>query len=711
MTSNRAPAPNTEPGVDAVDRSVDVVDVVDDANAPVKRRIGRRLAFLCGTAALAVATIAYFALRPIERATVEKVASDQIGLLAEAVAATYQVTPRGNRDDHRARDHDPEQEREPDTEREARDAHAHRAGEILAQLRHAENVAWIDVLAHDGRVKHSTLPTHVGNQRKIGKRLRDAHLVDDELVVSYAMPFTHACAQCHDGKHDPVGVVQVAVSREVAYARLQRFHLFYAGTVFAAFAVLVALIVLATNRMVGRPVFRLARLMKRAEGGDFLVRARVEGDDELGVLARSFNSMLRNITTLKATEIERDAALKSAEAELVMKSQLQDVAERLQQSNAALQRRVQAQGLLMEAAHRLGSTLDKGALVERLARLVADNLGRPDFAVYLVKEDDDHEAVLEVANAAGALDRPEIRAARFQVGEGIAGLVAETGAPVLVADLKDPAPTLKPPRAGKEPFPAEGSLLVVPMLHKGRVVGVLAFYAPSKGAFDSDDVALLQALGAQAAMAVVNADLYQTTLELSVTDSLTQLMNRRALNRILDAELVRAQRFTTPLVVLMLDVDHFKQYNDRMGHLLGDEALKAVAGVLAASVRKVDAVARFGGEEFCVILPRTDEAAGIDVADKLLKNVRALELPGAESQPLGRMSISVGLAVYPQDMPPAIDGSPVDVILDAADKAAYEAKRRGRDRIVTAGEISGRPRRPKLDEPTLAGDKGPKLLS
>lgn len=690
-----------------------MADIKDEGpidDVPVRRRIGRRLAFVCGSAALALGAGAFFLLRPIERATVEKVASEQIGLLAEAVAATYQVSTRGREE--------PVADGSPDRPGELAE-HPHRAGEILAQLRHAENVAYIDVLDHAGRVQQSTMPGHVGEARIVGRRLREAFFVGDELVVSYAMPFTHACAGCHEAQKDPVGIVQVAVSREVALSSLQRFHLFYAGAVFFAFAVLVMLIVFLTNRMVGRPVFRLARLMKRAEQGDFLVRARVEGDDELGVLAKSFNSMLRNITTLKASEIERDAALKSAEAELLMKSQLQDVAERLQQANAALQRRVQAQGLLMEAAHRLGSTLDKAALVERIARLVADNLGKPDFAVYLVKEDEDHEAVLEVQNAAGLLDRPEIREARFQVGEGIAGLVAETGAPVLVANLKDPAPTLKPPRGGKEPFPTEGSLLVVPMLHKGRVVGVLAFHSPQRGAFDSDDVALLQALGAQAAMAVVNADLYQTTLELSVTDALTQLMNRRALNRILDAELVRAQRFNTPLVVLMLDVDHFKQYNDRMGHLLGDEALKAVAAVLGTSVRKVDAVARFGGEEFCVILPRTDESAGIDVADKLLKNVRALLVPGAESQPLGHMSISVGVAVYPQDMPPAIDGSPVEVILDCADKAAYEAKRKGRDRVVTAGEISGRPRRPRVDEPALASaaasppvaDKGgPKVL-
>jgi diguanylate cyclase (GGDEF)-like protein len=353
----------------------------------------------------------------------------------------------------------------------------------------------------------------------------------------------------------------------------------------------------------------------------------------------------------------------------------------------------------MEAAHRLGSTLDKGALVERLARLVADNLGRSDFAVWLVRENEEREPVLHVGYAAGALDKSDVTSVSYGVGEGVVGLVAETGAPVLIHDLADPPANIRELRG--KPLPLSvGSLLCAPMLHKGRVVGVLTFFAPTARSFDSDDVALLQALGAQAAMAVVNADLYQQTLELSVTDALTGLMNRRALNRILDAELVRAQRFSTPLVVLMLDVDHFKQYNDRMGHLLGDEALRAVAQALSTSIRKVDAVARFGGEEFCVVLPRTDENAGLDVAEKLLRAVRAIAMPGADGQPLGHLSISVGLAVYPDDMPPAFESSPVEVLLGTADKAAYEAKGRGRDRVVQATELAGRKRRPKLDEPS-----------
>jgi diguanylate cyclase (GGDEF)-like protein len=685
----------------------------DEVDVPVRRRVSRRLAFWTGGAALVLGVVALAALRPYQQREAERVAADHIGLLAEAVAASYEqdsaAPPRKPPVDEIERELDARDgqygaSRLPaDDDLVAEDVH--RARDMLAQLQRADGVVAIDVADHEGVVRQSTRSARIGTKAKTPERLRESHLDDDALTITYAIPFTRACASCHDAKADPVGAVHVVVAKAAAFSSLDRYRTVMGGVLAGTYVILVLLIVMVADRLVGRPVHALARLMKKAERGDFLVRARVAADDELGALAMAFNRMLRAITSLKAEEVERERKLHAAEAELSMKEELALVAERLQQSNAALERRVRAQELLMEAAHRLGSTLDKAALLERLSRVIREKMQRPDFVIYLVVEGEDREARLEVARASGLLDRDDVKGRRFRVGEGITGLVAETGAPLLVHDLKSPfEKTAMPPTVQTAPLIEEGSLVAVPMLHKGRVVGVFEFYDPRIGAFDDDDGKLLEALGAQAAMAVVNADLYQTTLELSVTDALTKLMNRRALNRLLDAELERARRFNTPLAVLMLDVDHFKQYNDRMGHLLGDDALRMVAQALSQSVRKVDAVARFGGEEFCVVLPRTDEVAGIEVADKLLKAIRGLDLPGSASQPLGRMSISVGVAVYPDDMPPAVDEPPVKVLVDVADQAAYEAKRRGRDRVVAAGEA--RPKKPKLEPgPTTTSPK------
>lgn len=664
-----------------------------DEDVVVRRRVGRRLAFWTAGTALIVGAIASAMLAPYQNAEAERVAADHISLLAEAVAASYEqdlvVARRGLGADE-------QQERElADTDLEKE--HVHRAREVLRQLQQADSIVAIDVTDHKGVVKQSTRAQRVGMVVPIPRRLRSSTVDADTLTVAYAMPYTRTCVGCHDTSIEPAGVVNIVVDKRIAFASLDRYRVVTSLVLAGTYLILVLLIVGLTDRTVGRPAFALARLMKRAERGDFLVRARVEADDEIGALAAAFNRMLRSITTLKADEVERERKLLAAETELSMKAELAAVAERLQQSNAALERRVRAQGLLMEAAHRLGSTLERGQLLERLSRVIRDKLGRADFLVYLVVEGDNHEAMLEVARASGVLDRDDVRSRRFRVGEGITGLVAETGAPLLVDDLKDPfKKTAVPPVVQALPLIERGSLLAVPMLHKGRVVGVLEFYDADVGGFDNDDARLLEALGAQVAMAVVNADLYQTTLELSVTDSLTKLMNRRALNRLLDAELERARRFNTKLSVLMIDVDHFKQYNDRMGHLLGDDALRGVAEMLRQSVRKVDAVARFGGEEFCVVLPRADEAAGVEVAEKLLKAVHSLELPGGSSQPLGRMSISIGVAVYPDDMPAAFEDHPTKVLVDVADQSAYEAKRRGRDRVVSAGE--SRPRKPRLHD-------------
>ncbi len=663
-------------------------EIADDG-VVVRQRVGRRLAFWTAGTAVVVGLIATALLRPYQNAEAERVAADHVALLAEAVAASYEhgsPTARGSdAAEHDVGDHDVERE------------HVHRAKDILHQLQQADSVVAIDVTDHKGVVKQSTRSQRLGQVIPLPRRLRSSSVDDDHLTVAYAMPYTRTCVGCHDTSLEPAGVVNIVVDKRSAFASLDRYRLVSSLVLAGTYLILVLLIVALTDRTVGRPAFALARLMKRAERGDFLVRARVEADDEIGALAAAFNRMLRSLTTLKADEVERERKLVAAENELLMKGELSAVAERLQRSNSALERRVRAQELLMEAAHRLGSTLERGQLLERLSRVIREKLDRADFLIYLVVEGDNHEAMLEVARANGVLDRDDVRSRRFRVGEGITGLVAETGAPLLVEDLSDPfKKTSVQPAVKALPLIDRGSLLAVPMLHKGRVVGVLEFYDADIGGFDDDDVKLLEALGAQAAMAVVNADLYQTTLELSVTDSLTKLMNRRALNRLLEAELERARRFNTKLAVLMIDVDHFKQYNDRMGHLLGDDALRAVAEVLRQSVRKVDAVARFGGEEFCVVLPRADENAGLEVAEKLLKAVRGLELPGASSQPLGRMSVSVGVAVYPDDMPAAFDDVPAKVVIDEADQASYEAKRRGRDQAVSIGET--KPRKPKLHE-------------
>ena len=169
---------------------------------------------------------------------------------------------------------------------------------------------------------------------------------------------------------------------------------------------------------------------------------------------------------------------------------------------------------------------------------------------------------------------------------------------------------------------------------------------------------------------------------LSLTDALTGVANRRAFDQALDHEWRRAIRSKQPLSVLMLDVDHFKPYNDTHGHQAGDRCLAALASQLAHIPRRAgDRIARYGGEEFVALLPSTDGPGTAALAERMRTAVEALDLPHADG--IGkRVTVSIGHATMQ-----ATETSSPDLLVAAADAALYEAKRTGRNRVVAAGVI------------------------
>ena len=179
----------------------------------------------------------------------------------------------------------------------------------------------------------------------------------------------------------------------------------------------------------------------------------------------------------------------------------------------------------------------------------------------------------------------------------------------------------------------------------------------------------------------VNETLRQQNEELerqSASDSLTGLSNRRILTQRLSEELLRAQRQSHSFTVLMLDVDHFKKYNDAYGHPAGDEVLKKVAKILLASTRSVDCTARYGGEEFAVLLPKTTGEPAMEVAERIRNRVAQEEFFGR------KITISIGVAEFPEH------GATAEAVMSRADEALYDAKRGGRNRIVRAGPGSAK---------------------
>lgn len=169
---------------------------------------------------------------------------------------------------------------------------------------------------------------------------------------------------------------------------------------------------------------------------------------------------------------------------------------------------------------------------------------------------------------------------------------------------------------------------------------------------------------------------------LAVTDGLTGLYNHRYLHEELRVAVERSLRSGVPVAMLMIDVDHFKKYNDRNGHPAGDEALRTVARLIAEDRRQVDVVARYGGEEFAILLHdvRRDEAR--EVAEKIRARVREAKIANAEAQPAGHMTVSIGVALCPDD------ASTAESLLEVADVALYRAKKAGRDTVRVVGDPS-----------------------
>lgn len=164
--------------------------------------------------------------------------------------------------------------------------------------------------------------------------------------------------------------------------------------------------------------------------------------------------------------------------------------------------------------------------------------------------------------------------------------------------------------------------------------------------------------------------------ELSRTDGLTQLYNHKFFHQLLASELGRVRRYGGSVALLMMDVDHFKIYNDTNGHPMGDAALQRVARILSEGVREPDSVARYGGEEFAVISPQVDHAGAANLAERLRERVERAQFEKENVLPQGHLTVSIGYAVYPQD---AEDKTG---LIECADRALYRAKETGRNRVV-----------------------------
>ena len=292
---------------------------------------------------------------------------------------------------------------------------------------------------------------------------------------------------------------------------------------------------------------------------------------------------------------------------------------------------------------------------DRCALLIADTVG-PDFVV----------------RAQRGFLPDGTDAVRVPRSYGLASFVAESRRPLLFSDLKDDKRTVEI-IPGAQQQERIRSFLGLPVCHQGELVGVWILVADEPGRFNGYILDLLSDVAAQAAILISNAMLHEAVERLSVTDGLTGLYNHRTFQERLQSELERGDRHREPVSLLLLDIDHFKSINDTRGHPFGDRVLKALAAELMRLARRVDFVARYGGEEFAIILVGTDRRGCRTSAQRVLKAVRGLRIPGA---PDFSFRLSIGSATYPDDAPNR------EELVRRTDQALYAAKAGGRDRVV-----------------------------
>ena len=422
-------------------------------------------------------------------------------------------------------------------------------------------------------------------------------------------------------------------------------------------------------RQIMAPLQDLLRATHAVSEGNLDYRiARVDGS-ELGQVAGSFNTMVAQLSTLYQEKMAQARDLTLAREEVRYKELLEAKNRQIEETNRELKAHVHELSALYKLNQAMITTLDVNLLFDRMLTTLQDLIHCEEMLLLLYNPGTEE---LEVRCSLG-VDQELLKGVIFRLDDRVTGLAASSKELIYLPDLAvDPRAVNERARSFNG-----GAMVSAPMVVQHGLIGVLNLYKRQIDSFSPSELNLIQAVANQAAIYIENAQLFEKNRYLSNTDELTNLANRRYFQEILKRELAQARRFKTPFSLIMVDIDHFKRFNDTHGHLRGDIVLKRVAAHLLRNTRGIDLVGRFGGEEFIVLLPKTTKEGAFTAAEKLRQELAREEFPGAEqSQPGGRLTLSLGLAEYPTD------SRDIHQLLECADRALYAAKEGGRNRTV-----------------------------
>jgi len=324
--------------------------------------------------------------------------------------------------------------------------------------------------------------------------------------------------------------------------------------------------------------------------------------------------------------------------------------------------------LLCLGLNNLNQGLGLDSVLDEAVRAVK-NLIPADFVVITLFE----EGRLRNFRATGKGEE-HLNGLEFEVDQGLVGRVFRDGI-ILPAGCRHRGNV--PIFAPGDKFGPTPSLICLPLKNEAdETFGVLSVGRDEEGVFSRERQDILALISTQVAVKIDLGRAHEKINLLASTDPLTGLANRRTLEHGLEVMLERAARLDTSLAVIMVDIDYFKQVNDNYGHACGDEALKAVAGLLAGAVRNVDLAARYGGEEFALVLENTDVRGAEKLAERIRAAVEAMAV-ACEGQEI-KVTISMGIAICPGH------GDDPETLLARADEALYRAKEAGRNRVEIA---------------------------
>ncbi len=327
----------------------------------------------------------------------------------------------------------------------------------------------------------------------------------------------------------------------------------------------------------------------------------------------------------------------------------------------AQDKKVDQLNLLINMSTLINSTLDINEIIKSAIEGSTKLLDAEAGSLLFLEKEAGELFIVEAVGEKGE----KLKGTKLKKGQGIAGWVAEKGEPLIVHD------------ASSDPRFFDGidkmsdfvtrNMVCVPVRTKEKILGSIEVINKCNGSFDPDDMLILTALANQVAVAIENARLYEE----SIADSLTGLYHHKFFELRLEEELKRSKRYKYALSLVMIDIDDFKKVNDEHGHLVGDRVLKEIAAVLKKATRLEDIVARYGGDEFAIIMPHSPKENMRNVGERIRAKTEKMDVSGI------KITVSIGIAHH--------DGKDTDIdhrdLIRRADEALYLVKKKGRNRV------------------------------